>query len=280
MFGIFKKEKFNYNTLEETKVLNKKQSVKETIEEIHTTFFTEVDRIKKESSEIKSLDTTKQNLIDKRNKLIKLGFNNSKEVKEANLEIDRLNTLKKENELNQSINKAANYFSFTYPQYKFITEESVKKICAKYNLIYGDVSNYIGIIPDKNLKHIEEFKIKEQDECYELHRNDIFLWGRGRSFERYVTKPINDDISEHERYMQSVMHYSTKISKSNLEICAPIKDFNIKNMEIKNFKLSKIEIPDPVVLKPVIFEDKKYYLIITAWGDEASDELVVNQKMN
>jgi len=33
---------------------------------------------------------------------------------------------------------------------------------------------------------------------------------------------------------------------------------------------------DPVVLQPV----KGGYLIITAWGDEASDELVVNQKFN
>jgi hypothetical protein len=41
------------------------------------------------------------------------------------------------------------------------------------------------------------------------------------------------------------------------------------------FKLSKIEVSDPVVLHPVMFKGIKYYLIITAWGLEASDELVV-----
>ena len=51
-------------------------------------------------------------------------------------------------------------------------------------------------------------------------------------------------------------------------------------MELKDFKLSKIEIPDPVVLQPVMFNKTKYYLIVTAWGDEASDELVVNQNHN
>jgi len=35
-----------------------------------------------------------------------------------------------------------------------------------------------------------------------------------------------------------------------------------------------------VVLKPVVYNKQKYYLIVTAWGLEASDELVVNQKMN
>ena len=51
-------------------------------------------------------------------------------------------------------------------------------------------------------------------------------------------------------------------------------------MELKNFKLSKIEIPDPVVLKPVFFKGMKHYLIVTAWGLEASDELVANQNHN
>jgi len=51
-------------------------------------------------------------------------------------------------------------------------------------------------------------------------------------------------------------------------------------MKVKDFKISKIEIPDPVVLKPVYYGGQKHYLIVTAWGLEASDELVVNEKMN
>ena len=37
-----------------------------------------------------------------------------------------------------------------------------------------------------------------------------------------------------------------------------------------------VNIPDPVVLQPVCGG----YLIVCAWGDEASDEIVVNQQMN
>jgi hypothetical protein len=68
--------------------------------------------------------------------------------------------------------------------------------------------------------------------------------------------------------------------KCPLEIVAPLIDFNMTDSEIKDFKISKIEIPDPIVLKPVYFNNQKHYLIVTAWGLEASDEIVVNQKMN
>jgi hypothetical protein len=36
-------------------------------------------------------------------------------------------------------------------------------------------------------------------------------------------------------------------------------------------------VPDPIVLWPI---EDNFYLIVTAWGDEASDPLVVNHKMN
>jgi hypothetical protein len=52
------------------------------------------------------------------------------------------------------------------------------------------------------------------------------------------------------------------------------------NMEVKNNRVSKIEIPDPVVLKPVIYKEVKHYLIVTAWGIEAQDELVLNPTHN
>jgi len=54
------------------------------------------------------------------------------------------------------------------------------------------------------------------------------------------------------------------------------KDDTIENNQI----ITKIQIPDPVVLCPVMYGSEKYYLIVTAWGKEASDKAVVNQKMN
>ena len=46
------------------------------------------------------------------------------------------------------------------------------------------------------------------------------------------------------------------------------------NQRVVGYKIQNI--PDPVVLQPVCGG----YLIVCAWGDEASDEIVVNQQMN
>jgi hypothetical protein len=61
----------------------------------------------------------------------------------------------------------------------------------------------------------------------------------------------------------------------SFQICAPLKDMEIpKNKKLVGHKI--INIPDPVVLQPV----RGGYLIVCAWGNESSDEMVVNQKMN
>lgn len=245
------------------KPYDKTKSVNELIEEIHESFYTEVDKLLASAKLVNSLDTNKQVLIDKCRRLEALGFTNTKEVQEARIEIQRLNLLKEENRKKNELTDAINYFSFKYPNYKFITEESVKKICEKYNLIYGSTDRYIGTVPDKNLKHIEDFKISEDDECYVL-------------FERYW------GLKEGVYYDKSYQHWFERSSlvKLPLEIVAPISDFNLEESEIKDFKISKIEVPDPIVLKPVVYNNKKYYLIVTAWGIEASDEMVVNPKHN
>lgn len=290
IFKIFSKEKQIINNNVEVLELPKKELIKsmnEVIEEIHDTFYTEVDRLLYNAKISKSLDTDKQDLIDKFARLKALGFTNTKEVKDAELEIERINNLKIENEANKDLTEAINYFGLKYPNYKFITQDSVKKICEKYNLVYGTIDKYIGTVPDKNLKHIEEFKIKEEDCLYVL--NKYFYGMRFNRIDSYFNITFNT-------YKSLIFHKENSILdteltgtfnknhqeffKSKMEIAAPLKDFDMKDYEIKDFKLSKIEIPDPVVLHPVMFKDKKYYLIVTAWGLESKDELVVNQKFN
>jgi hypothetical protein len=162
MINIFKKSK----PVVEPKANLKGKTISEIVEEIHETFYTEVDRLLADAKIANSLDTNKQDLIDKCERLKSLGFTNTVEVKEAEKEILRLENLKRGNEEKKTLTEAINYFSFKYPNYKFITEESVRKICKKYNLVYGEISRYIGTVPDKNLKHIEGFKVLEDDECF------------------------------------------------------------------------------------------------------------------
>jgi len=261
MFNLFKK------------TTTSSVNVNEVIEEIHETFYTEVDKLLADAKIANSLDTNKQDLIDKCERLKNLGFINTKEVKDAEIEIKRLDNLKQDNESKKHLIEAIEYFSSKYPQYKFITEDSVKKICKKYNLVYGVIENYIGTVPDVNLKHIENFRIDKEDECY-VHecKNNNKLYKR----EYHSIKTFNFKAKSYEREWD----WTTINMKCSLEIVAPIKDFNMKNKEVKDFQVSKVEIPDPIVLQPVIYNDMKFFLIVTCWGLEASDELIVNENHN
>lgn len=295
MIRLFKKSADNKVVVAEQSANLKGKTTNEIIEEIHESFYTEVDRLLASAKIANSLDTDKQDLLDKCVRLKSLGFNNTKEVKEAEAEIARLDALKAENEAKKTITEAINYFSFKYPNYKFITEESVKKICAKYGLVYGEISKYIGTVPDKNLKHIEDFKVAEEDECCVERLTYFPPWGNSTLSEIYKSTKERKEKQEAERLaiLNSDNPYQMRALLSGwrsdsmktdeicpLEIAAPLKDFNMTDSEVKDFKISKIQVPDPVVLKPVVYNKRKYYLIVTAWGLEASDELVVNQKMN
>ena len=66
-----------------------------------------------------------------------------------------------------------------------------------------------------------------------------------------------------------------RLLKAQLQICAPIKDMDTKGYKLQGHKLIK-DIPDPVVLQPI----ENGYLIVTAWGDEASDPLITNEITN
>lgn len=286
MFNLFKKSAINQIEVAEPKVNLKGKTTNQIIEEIHETFYTEVDRLLADAKILNSLETDKGELMLKQEKLKSLGFRSTQEVVEAEKEKDRLSSLESENNSKNTLTEAINYFSFKYPFYKFITEESVKKICKKYNLVYSEVGRYIGTVPDANIEQMQNFKIQDTDKCYELSVIDDFRFTRSdRFFKRSYKSFVDFEKFKNERDSESHRLRSTyssrfHFSKCSLEICAPIKDFNTEGMEIKDFKLSKIEIPDPVVLQPVFFKGKKHYLIVTAWGIEAEDDLVKNSNHN
>jgi hypothetical protein len=272
MFKLLKKTVSNENVVAEPKADLRGKTINKVIEEIHENFYTEVDRLLASALVANSLDTDKDELIEKCNRLKALGFSNTQEVKEAEKEIARLDNLKRDNEAKKTLIEAINYFSFKYPNYKFITEESVKKICAKYSLIYGEISRYTGTVPNKNLAQMEEFKVVEDDECFVEEDLMFNQWQGGwssirKKFKSFATWEKEKEMESDIAGLRLSSHHSIRSinMKCPLEIAAPLKDFNMKGMEVKDFKISKIEIPDPIVLKPVIFNNQKHYLIVTAW---------------
>lgn len=275
--NLFKKR----NIVSDTDVLEltKIKTTSDLIKEIHNEFNTEVDNLLREVGILVPLPELNKAILSKAERLKQLGFKNTIIVEEANKQLKEEAEILKKNLVKQKLKEAIEYFSVKYPFKKFITEDSVKRICAKYNLIYGEVFYYTGDIPEKNLKELEEFKLDETDEVW------CENYGRGTTF--LISKNAVPKINEYgystegDSSMHTWVNSRPTYIKASLEIVAPVKDFNTDKMEIKNFKLDKkIEIPDPIVLQPVMYNNNKYYLILTAWGDEASDELVINQNFN
>jgi len=236
------------------------QTNAELVEEIHGTFYAEVDRLRAKAGIFKDLSSTQKVDSNKNNRLELLGFTNTKD---SGAKFDKLAGLSKDFTDSKDVREAVAYYYRHYPLQKFITEEGVKSICAKYNLVYSTVDRYEGFVPEKNLKEIENFKIRYEDLAYEK----ISRRSGSVEFINY-------------RDMDKIPKDFFNISRAKLEIAAPLKDFNQQQLNLKKFKLSEREVEDPVVLQPVVFKGVKHYLILTAWGDEASDELVLNHINN
>lgn len=274
---LFKKQR-SASISSEIEEESAQKSTVEIIQEIHETFYSEVDRLLVYANQFNSLDTDKQDLVSKCNRLKELGFAKTQEVIEGEKEIRRIEDLKKENIEKEDLIEAINYFSNKYPIYKFITEDSVKKICEKHGLVYGDVKDYKGTVPDKNLKQIEDFKISEDDMCY-FYQEIYNLIGYSLSA-RYIDKKELECLSVNFVEFDNEKLITRKLGKCSLEIAAPQTDFDMSGKIVETRKIINAPIPDPIVLQPVFFNGKKHYLVVTAWGIEASDESIVNERMN
>lgn len=201
---------------------------------------------------------------------------------------EELNSLKKMDIAYKAIVKtleALNYFKQTYPAYKFIIQNSVNVLCQKYELLCKPISEFIGTIPEKNLNNLLEASIKDQDLVY---RSGYPVYSERRQYnsetkeydEIHILQSIRHLDSPGEgtkpyprncrnrtpRYIkdEDVLQYNGYVPEE-LFICAPEKDFK---------KEVKSTFDDPIILQPVMFNDTKYYLIITAWGPEAEDPKV------
>ena len=153
------------------------------------------------------------------------------------------------------------YYKNTYPLYKFIQEPQVSELCEKYGLIFGPVQRYTGFVPEKNLIEIDEFKeVKDVDK----------MWAAN---EYRYTKIKFSDWKKLDQVQKK--HY-TLLDKNRLMICAPKKDFDTRGYKVVDYKLEVEPVPDPVVLHTV----REGFLIVTAWGDEASDPMVRNEIFN
>lgn len=299
MFNFFNKSKENNQPQVKVSELPELTTTKypTVVEEIHNEFFTAGEKILCEATSLlKELETKD---IQKGKRLAAIGFGKTREAVAA---VETENKLG----LTKQISELVVYYKTKYPNNKFITEEQVKQICEKYGLVCGDTSMYKGFVPESKLKMIESFEIKEnyaaaivdswhdnevvgilnREDIVQSHLIDMLKNGdswyvvcgdkiktdhvkNGERF-RYLGRGLDSGEYQNQRYLKAVPFKEIK-----LKICAPLKDMEIpRGKEVVGYKIQNI--PDPVVLHPVLGG----YLIICAWGNEASDELVVNETMN
>lgn len=234
------------------------------VQEIHNEFDIAADKLVEQAKSIIA-ESAKLD-IDKVSRLEKLGF---KQV----AQVTTLKPMIEKSKISEEQIKLVKYYQENYPLNKFITEEQVKEICHKYNLVCGDVDRFKGFVPEKNLREIENFKLKEKD------YSDEYEYGFIKSLEEWNSrfKPSqrikggrsNGGTLRYEEIFNSIVGKE----KLPLKICAPVKDMDISGLKlVEGYKLEKKHIPDPVVLQPV----NGGFLICSVWGDEASDPIVQN----
>lgn len=242
------------------KLFRKKVDTQAVIAKIHNEFDTAGEKLLMEAKRILSQDVD----IDKGERLKKIGFSSTKAVTEAE------ETLKQKKD-SEELAKLIEYYRQWYPSNKFITEEIVEAICKKYNLLCGDASRYKGDVPDKNLKEIEQFKLRDEEKTQRTNLMDYYQMEMMSRMYLSVQGVFSGSRSESKEF-NPPKEVRTYLTTPAFKICAPETDFNTMGMTKYGYKL----IPDPIVLQPV----KGGYLIVSKWGLEASEETLVNEKEN
>ena len=232
-----------------------------TVADIHNDFYTEGDRLLA-AANIREVIKIQDEAFEKKAKtMLDLGFASHPDVSRYRDILRNREGIETSNKQKSDLSQCISYFQQKYPNHKFITMEAIEKLCNKYSLSFGPIYKYIGEIPSKNLEHMASFNIDVEDKAYIKEQ-----YGRDHEYELYS-------------------HNKGKIAP--WLICAPVKDFDMRNSHVVKGQIrTNMPAPlDPVVIQPVKYGTDRGYniiggLIITAWGDEASDPNVVNQKMN
>lgn len=179
----------------------------------------------------------------------------------------------------ESDSEPIGYYGSKYP-HKFISYKALQRVMNKYGLRRGDLRDFTGFVPEKNLEEMESFKLKKKD--WSIDTTKTFLLQHDSSM--YQLDSFSFGRKEISKEMAELMHKESKekegafiqVEKIKLQIVAPRHEMG------KSSKSAK-PIVDPIVLCEVRHPSEIEncgFIIVTAWGDEASDEIIVNEKSN
>lgn len=250
--------------------------------------------------------------------LKKLGFVNAKNVKESKKFCDALAEKVDVKRMAESTANLIMQHQQHFPFYKFLTVDELLYICFKYNLIFAPVEQYIGEIPEKNIQDLMNIpsldrNVKRNDIYYQSDPNLDFsyperyliriknfgsmdqatrdFWRKSRQIPASLVRDVKEYGLNIDRFkdisnalgcdLVYVSLYNVEIElikedSSRLYIAAPQSMFN------KSLKTRVLEtVIGTYDTDPVVFRRCRGGIqVITKWGLEASDPLLVNQIEN
>lgn len=202
--------------------------------EIHNKFNSASDKLLKKAEDILAKQVEENG--EKIDRLKSFGFTKTKDntVKEDD---------KKQKEYQKKLIEAINFYRQKFPNFKFIPEKQAEKICKKYHLVLGEVSQYKGFVPDKNLHDIERFFEVHPEARYTYTKQGGDSTGQGLIWhvtngERSATK------EEYDAYM--FKESQEKLAKLGIEATKPeikayksVFDQNALNNQIQSLEQIK-----------------------------------------
>ena len=227
------------------------------VKKIHTEF-----RESLNSSLITTKELTKEqgDAVTAVRRLENLGLHNTKTYKKFRNTYDSVQGIEKDQKIISAIQK----FELAYPSHRLIGLKRVIELCDKYNLYISHLSEFTGIIPNKNLSELEAHRNQYYNKNIFANSNGTFSlfkfmegnyygWNRPTYF---IAAPRQDFPNE--------LHATGRILQ---EIDKP--KFTL------DFKVSMNDLmPDPIVLAPIDIQGARLFQVVTAWGAEKDDDYV------
>lgn len=245
------------------------------------------------------------------NKLCNLGLGNTKNAKIIKEQLDNFNASY------QSRVKAEMLIEFIKDLRKhfddstlLISSEQFEKLCKKYKLVTGLLNDYTGIVPDKNIKEIQNVKDKIETFSGLLNRagKGKHLWrithcedhtvsgeDEFETLVKWIKSKNNLVFASRNNYHYDNCLYLSDIKSENPDIPSSVKNYEYETLfKLQGNLITKrtmfIACP-PEQLKeqslkitkkavdPIVFQYSPYGIVIhSIWGEEAEDKVFEEYK--
>lgn len=172
-------------------------------------------------------------------------------------------------------------------KYKFLLEPQLERLCEKYNLFVRDADFFLADIPEQNIKEMMDFKLNIRDLhpdkekiANELFKKPQIMTVGMRGLEEGIWLTLAE-LGELDKFINDKFRFS-KYSGS-LQIAAVSEMFSPVAFQESTSRIIQHRVEavaknqvdtDPIVL----YRTKDGWIVITAWGDEGNDELVLRNK--